>query len=255
MKKIIIVFVSIVLFSLIGLSSSYIIKPTWTVESEIGKPQVNSLGNYYALFSMYHLLIGKTDEIDQINDIVYTELKHQAFSYDVKRQFWEQSDYYKQKLTGDNKVDLIFLEKLINSINYSSNADTIVIRIELDNPKQSFEESVKFIEKVNLNTRENLYNDLIHKWKTLFEQVNLASQLKLGQIQEGDKFVLQDWSGKLNMMKSVLPLDNKLIAYRYMKQPGLPIFSNPNHIHWTIYGGILGGFIGVIMLFLMRRNR
>ncbi|QLB13287.1 lipopolysaccharide biosynthesis protein WzzE [Bisgaardia hudsonensis] len=257
MKKIIIVFISIIFWGLIGLSSSYIIKPSWITEAEIEKPQTNSLGNYYALFSMYHLLIGKVDEIDKINNIVYTELNHQISSYDVRREFWEQSDYYKQKLTGDKKTDLMLLDKLIESITYTfyPNTNVISIRIELDNPKQSFDLLVKFIEKINLNTRENVYSNLIYKWKVLFEQVNLASQLKLGQIQDKDKVVSQDWLGKLNMMKSVTPLDNKLIAYHYIKQPRIPILSIPNHLHWTIYGGILGLFFGFVLLFFMRRNR
>lgn len=256
MKNLIIFLASILFFGLIGLSSSYFYKTSWTAEAHIGKPTVGELGNYYSLFSMYQLVNGEVNSLNTASDIVYKELKHQLSSYDTKKVFWEQSEYYKQKITGDTKEDLILLDKLIHSIEVAhfNNGNVITVYSKLDNPKQAKDILSNFIENVNIKTREVVYSELINQWKTLFGIVTTASQLKLGTIQNGEVVSNQDWSGKLNMMKSVAPLDNKLIAYRYTKSPSLPTSSNLKHIYWFIYGALIGLFIGFIILFL-RKSR
>lgn len=254
-KDIVTIFFVTVLFAVGGYASSYLAKPEWKAEAQIVRPSVKELGNYYSLFSIYHLVKGQKED-ERAVDMVYKELNRQLSSYDTISHFWQNSEFYKQKMSGNNQDDAILLNDLIQSVQLSTlNSGVNTISLTLDNPKQANELLRAWMGYVNTVTRDIVYAELISQWQTLFNQINTATQLNLGRIQQGLSIDTQDWQGKLNMMKSVSALDNNLVAFRFIKSPMQPLHENISHrVQTTIVGSVIGLFFGVILVVLLNRR-
>ncbi|MCW9717047.1 Wzz/FepE/Etk N-terminal domain-containing protein [Avibacterium sp. 21-599] len=246
-KKSFIIMLFTIIFALAGYGTSFLQKLQWKAEAKISQPTVNQLGNYYALASMYQFIQGKNEPEALLVNNVYDEFKRQVSAYDNIRQFWLQSSYYKQRETGNAQNDEELLEQLVKTVKFSTalKGQPETLSIQLDNPKQALEMLNAFIEQSNLATREVIYNELIGQWKNLFNQVSSAAQLKLGATLQANTLGEQDWQGKLNMMKSVNPLDNNLTAYRYLKSPIQPLRPERQALYWVLFAGLLGLMIGI----------
>ncbi len=51
-------------------------------------------------------------------DEAYKEFVMQLASWDTRRDFWSQTDYYKQRMVGNSKADAALLDDLINNIQF-----------------------------------------------------------------------------------------------------------------------------------------
>lgn len=51
-------------------------------------------------------------------DEVYKEFVMQLASWDTRRDFWSQTDYYKQRMVGNSRADAAQLDDLINDIQF-----------------------------------------------------------------------------------------------------------------------------------------
>ncbi|AZI13878.1 LPS chain length-determining protein [Avibacterium paragallinarum] len=256
-KKYSIVILITFIFIVVGYGVSLLEKTQWKSEAQIFQPTTNELGNYYALASMYQFIQGKVLSEEHLTQKVYEEFKRQLTSYDNIRRFWQQTPYYKQKETGNIQADRILLEELVKAVKFSTalrgTADSLTL--QLDNPKQAFEMLNAFIAYTNLSARQVIYSELIGEWKTLFNQVDSAAQLNLGSLLQGDAIGIQDWQGKLKMMRAVSPLDNNLIAYRYLKTPSQPLQSEPFSLFWIFIGGLVGILVGIITVKVIENRK
>lgn len=56
--------------------------------------------------------------VDQpsVMDEAYKEFVMQLASWDTRRDFWLQTDYYKQRMVGNSKADAALLDEMINNI-------------------------------------------------------------------------------------------------------------------------------------------
>ncbi len=52
-------------------------------------------------------------------DEAYKEFIMQLASRDTRRDFWLQTDYYKQRMVGNSKADAAMLDELINNIQFT----------------------------------------------------------------------------------------------------------------------------------------
>lgn len=104
-------------------------------------PDIVLLGNYYALSSTYQFIKNKENQ-RQETEIVYQEFLKQLMSEEMIRRFWENTEYYKQKQTGEDHIDLALLEKLTKAIKFKS-AQTLdvadSVSLALENPKLATE--------------------------------------------------------------------------------------------------------------------
>ncbi|WP_439287304.1 GlyGly-CTERM sorting domain-containing protein [Lonepinella sp. BR2357] len=244
------------LFAAAGYGGSYAIKEQWKAEAEIGQPKVEQLGTYFSLFEMYQLLNGHNKE--QKKDtaaFVYHGFKLQVNTYDNVANFWLNSDFYKQRQTGIEEKDNAFLQDLIaNTTFVEGNSDRHIpdrISVTLDNPKQAAQQLDNFVKYTNYVTQQSLYNELIAKWKTLFNQVNLAAQQSTDNAAQNEL----SWKGKLNMMKSVSPLDNQLMTFDYLKSPSQPRVASPDRLLWASVGGAIGFLLGLLLALIFARRK
>ncbi|OOF66506.1 hypothetical protein [Rodentibacter caecimuris] len=247
-------FISSVLCGGISYSLSYWVNPIWKAEAEITHPVISDLGNYYSLFSMYYFIKGENEADNSVERFVYQKFIEQLTSYDNLKRFWLNSEYYKQKIIGDEREDRELLNKLVKTIHFKTiNDKTGGVSIISDNPKQADELLSLFINDTNLVTKTVMYEELIIKWKNLFNQVKTAAQLNLGRIRQGDIIDSQDWQGKLNMMKSVSPLDEHFTAFHFIKSPQkIEVKARKS---WGWIGSGVGFFIGLFGIAFFRRRK
>ncbi|MCK3658851.1 hypothetical protein A4G18_09035 [Pasteurellaceae bacterium Pebbles2] len=252
-KGTIIVIFFTALFAAAGFGGSYAMKEQWRVEVELKKPTFEQLGNYFELYAMHKLISENKTSLEiaegqqDATDLVYDQFKQQINSYDRVDFFWRNNNFYAQRQTGLMDRDSEFLHQLIEQTKFveGNPAKNVPDRLQmtLDNPKQAAELLDNFMNYTNLVTKTMLYNDLVAKWKTLFNQVNLAAKESSGNKAQGEL----TWKGKLNIMKSVSPLDDKLVAFSYVKAVSQPTVASPDRLLWAAIGGAIGFLFGLLL--------
>lgn len=211
-------------------------KPQWRATAQFEQPTVLELGNYYGLASTYALVNGnKMENLDKtLSEKSYGEFKRNLLSFDVEKAFFadKAADY---RVQFDDKTQQLHLT--------------------LSNPEMAKPLLESYIQFVNARTKATLNGELIEQWKILFQQVKNAAENHLGAIKMGEQVAVQDWSGKLNLMKSVQPLDDKLIAYRLVQTPAVPSEPySPDKFLWLMIGAAGGLLLGLFGISLFPRN-
>lgn len=259
----------------IGFGASYLQTPKWRATAQFDQPRITELGNYFDLYSTYTFLNGGEpqsytllkNEQGQFSlapqrsqtaekmaiEATYNEFKRNLTSPDVLKDYLTRTNLVKVKSQTENISETAAMEQLSSQFNFQraninkGSADSLSVT------STKTDEAAKmlngFIQFANQQTRVNLNGDLIAKWKLLFQQVKNAAELKIGPTQQGNQIAMQDWNGKLNMMKTVQPLDNKLVAYRFVQSPteaNSPIA--PKRSIWATIGALSGLLLGMIGL-------
>lgn len=261
MKNTAIIMIFTLVLAIAGFGVSFLITPQWTAEATLKESDASALGNYYALNKTYQLLDGTEVTQDQtISKNVYQVFWQKLASPDNIRQFWINSDYYKQKVVNDFQQDTELLNKLSADFQFFTQETQGLkydgIQLTLDNPKMAAELLNNYILYTNELTKQQLYQDLITRWKTLFDLVQQAATNELGTIAMKGNEVKQDWSGKLAVMKSVSKLDNQLVSYQYLTRPMQPLSPTfPNRILFLFYGALIGLMIGIIMISVVSNTK
>lgn len=121
-----------VLFAAVALIVSYLVKQEWSAMAITDKPTVNALGGYYSQQQFLRNLDVRTmpataGEQPSIADEAYNEFIMQLAAYDTRRDFWLQTDYYKQRQEGDVRADAALLDDLINNIQFTPRDDKKVL--------------------------------------------------------------------------------------------------------------------------------
>ncbi|WOZ77331.1 ECA polysaccharide chain length modulation protein [Kosakonia sacchari] len=111
------------LFALLALVWTFFATQEWSATAVTDRPTVNMLGGYYSQQQFLRNLDVKANQppVEQISvmEEAYKEFIMQLASWDTRRDFWSQTDYYKQRLVGNSKADAATLDELINNIQYT----------------------------------------------------------------------------------------------------------------------------------------
>ncbi|MEW5561916.1 ECA polysaccharide chain length modulation protein [Enterobacter asburiae] len=112
-----------VLFALIVLVYTFFARQEWSATAITDKPTVNMLGGYYSQQQFLRNLDIKANlaSADQpsVMDESYKEFIMQLASWDTRRDFWLQTDYFKQRKSGNARADAALLDDLINDIQFT----------------------------------------------------------------------------------------------------------------------------------------
>jgi len=107
-------------FALIALAYTFFARQEWGATAITDRPTVNMLGGFYSQQQFLRNLDVKANlaPVDQpsVMDEAYKEFIMQLASWDTRRDFWLQTDYYKQRMVGNSKADAALLEELINNL-------------------------------------------------------------------------------------------------------------------------------------------
>lgn len=92
----------------------------WSTTAITDRPTVNMLGSYYSqeqfLRSLDNRNADNSAETSPVMDDVYREFVMQLASWDTRRDFWLQTDYYRQRQSGNSKADAALRDEMINNI-------------------------------------------------------------------------------------------------------------------------------------------
>ena len=111
-------------FALIALVYTFFAKQEWSANAITDRPTVNMLGGYYSQQQFLRNLDIKANmaPVDQPSamDEAYKEFIMQLSAYDTRRDFWLQTDYYKQRQVGNSKADAALLDEMVDNIQFTA---------------------------------------------------------------------------------------------------------------------------------------
>lgn len=230
--------------------------PMWQSTMKFEAPTIVELGNYYSLATTYALVQGdKMAEVEQtITQKSYNEFKRNLNSADQLKRYLVDSDIVKQQASAKNlPIDTVAQQ---TALAFHFDEPKAQLSVTLENPENAKKLLADFVSFSTLQTRSILNNELIQKWKVLFQQVKQASEHNLGTVQIGEQVAKQDWSGKLNVMKSVKALDDQLVAYRVLQSPSSPTEPHsPDKSLWLMIGALSGLVFGLFCVALLSFRR
>ena len=98
-------------------------KQEWSATAITDRPTVNMLGGFYSQQQFLRNLDIKADNASvaqpSVMDDAYKEFIMQLSSWDTRRDFWLQTDYYKQRKAGNSKADAALLDEMIDNIQFN----------------------------------------------------------------------------------------------------------------------------------------
>jgi len=113
-----------VVFALLAWIYTLLVTPKWSSTAITDRPTVNMLSDFYAQQQFLNHLDqpgGNLNPAAPQPDIMaeaYQEFIMQLAAWDTRRDFWLQSDYYRQRQSGNVQSDAILLDKLIANIQF-----------------------------------------------------------------------------------------------------------------------------------------
>lgn len=222
---------------------------SWTkprIESRLAIPRAMELGNYFALFGTYQLVSGAEQENNdsgtQLQAEIFAEF-NRTLQSGLLAEFLIQQNTVKDWAKFQNQTADQTASEFAQMFTFSTqNGETLV---SVESPFANTDLTVRlltdFIDFADIKTKEELYADLIYKWKVLFQQIKGAVE------NLNDSAAKQDWENKLKLMQSVQPLDDKLVPYRYVKVPAQVQQASADISAAVIIGAIIGFAVGLPM--------
>lgn len=112
----------------LALLISLCMEQQWSATAITDKPSINRLGSYYSqqqfLRNLERYMSAKDEgaELSIVND-AYHEFVMQLSSYDTRRDFWLQSQYFQVRKKNKTYTDAELLEKFVNNIQFTAADD------------------------------------------------------------------------------------------------------------------------------------
>lgn len=219
----------------------------WKATAKFEAPKVADLGNYFSLLSTYNLVQndGKADPNLEKNvaESSYAEFKRLLTSAESRQQFLSQHSVIQQIAEVNNRPLTEVVNQLADKLHFNETDNTL--SFALVNPQQAVQVLNAYIAQNTEQARQSLNGDLIAKWKFLFQNVKQSAEANLGE----------SWQGKLNLMRSVQPLDNTLVPYHFVQKPTPATTAEaPENLGKSLgFGGAVGLLLGLLFVFTRRR--
>ncbi|WP_130833127.1 ECA polysaccharide chain length modulation protein [[Erwinia] mediterraneensis] len=174
------------LFALLAWVASLLMKQVWSATAITDRPTINMLGNYYAQQQFLHGLALRNNAVNlavpqpDVMDEVYQEFTMQLASWDTRREFWLQTDYYKSRQSGNARNDAAALDELITNITFtpadSAHNTRDSIRLEAETANNANNLLRQYIAFASERAARHLNAELQGAWQAYQEQ--LQAQIK-----------------------------------------------------------------------------
>ncbi|RWR02774.1 lipopolysaccharide biosynthesis protein WzzE [[Pantoea] beijingensis] len=104
---------------------SLLVKQQWSAAAITDRPTVNMLGGFYSQQQFLQNLDSRINTVaatpqPTVMDDAYKEFVMQLSAYDTRRDFWLQTDYYKQRKNGNAKKDAALLDEMVGNIEFTA---------------------------------------------------------------------------------------------------------------------------------------
>lgn len=234
----------------VGFGGTQIMPTKWQATAQFEKPKVQELGNYFSLFSTYSLVSGDSiaADVSKVEEkavgSAYVEFKRRLMAKDELVAFLARNETVKAKALAESQNVQEVAKQLADQVQFSSLNGVDELTITLDSAEQASGLMNTYLQALNQQVKTVLNDELAAKWKALFQQVKTAADAKIDAT----------WGNKLNMMKSVQPLDGKLAAFRFSKSPTVTaVTADP--IQWIGGGAGAGFLLGLLMVLILSTGR
>ncbi len=112
------------LLAVAALVYTFFARQEWSATAITDKPTVNMLGSYYSQQQFLSNLDARASQValdtPSAMDEAYKEFIMQLSSWDTRRDFWNQTDYFRQRQSGNSKADAALLDELIDNIQFTA---------------------------------------------------------------------------------------------------------------------------------------
>jgi len=104
---------------------SLLVRQEWSATAITDRPTVNMIGSYYSQQQFLRNLDMRssagalTVPQTSVMDDAYQEFIMQLSSWDTRREFWLQTDYYKHRKNGNVRNDAALLDEMIGNIQFT----------------------------------------------------------------------------------------------------------------------------------------
>lgn len=104
---------------------SLLVKQEWSTTAITDRPTVNMIGGYYSQQQFLRNLDIRNGAAalavpqPSVMDNAYQEFIMQLSSWDTRREFWLQTDYYKHRKVGNVHKDAALLDEMVSNIQFS----------------------------------------------------------------------------------------------------------------------------------------
>jgi lipopolysaccharide biosynthesis protein WzzE len=161
------------LFALIALGSSYLMKQEWSSTAITDRPTVNNLASYFSQAQFLRNLDVRNTSVPlgeqpSISEDAYNEFIMQLGAYDTRRDFWLSSPYYQKRKEGDVHSDAVLLDDLINDVQFTARDG---LKIPNDSVKLTAENSAEankllreYVNFASKRAAQHLYDELQGAW-------------------------------------------------------------------------------------------
>lgn len=161
------------LFSVVALGSSYLMKQEWSSTAITDRPTVNNLSSYFSQAQFLRNLDMRNassplGDQPSISEDAYNEFVMQLASYDTRRDFWLNSPYYQQRKEGDVRVDAALLDEMINDIQFTARD---ALKVPNDSVKLTAESSAdankllrEYVNFASKRAAQHLFDELQGAW-------------------------------------------------------------------------------------------
>ncbi|HCH50961.1 MAG TPA: ECA polysaccharide chain length modulation protein [Proteus sp.] len=163
------------LFAVVALGASYLMQPKWSALAMTEKPTVNNLGSYYSQSQFLRNLDTQINPSTfnsslSISDEAYQEFITQIAAFDTRREFWLQTDYYKQRKESDEQANAALLDELINNIQFIPADEKKLVNDQLkliaETSKEASQLLNEYIAFANKRASTHLNEEVIAAWAT-----------------------------------------------------------------------------------------
>ena len=276
-------------FALIALAYTFFARQEWSSTAITDRPTVNMLGGYYSQQQFLRNLDVRSNmaSADQpsVMDEAYKEFVMQLASWDTRREFWLQTDYYKQRMVGNSKADAALLDEMINNIQFIpgdfTRAVNDSVKLIAETAPDANNLLRQYVAFASQRAASHL-NDELKQALKIAEQHNIsrsATDVPAEELPDSEMFLLGRpmLQARLENLQAVGPafdldydqnramlntlnvgptLDPRFQTYRYLRTPEEPVKrDSPRRAFLMIMWGIVGGLIGAGVALTRRCSR
>lgn len=173
-----------VLFALLAVIYTLLVTPKWSTTAITDRPTVNMLSGFYSQQQFLNNLDQRAGNLTvappTVMDEAYQEFVRQLFAWDTRRDFWLQSDYYKQRQTDNARENAALLDELIANIQFQpadaakNINDTVKLIAETSGEANTLLR--QYVAFANARAATHLNEELAGAWAA--RSIQLKSQIK-----------------------------------------------------------------------------
>ncbi|ARU95595.1 Wzz/FepE/Etk N-terminal domain-containing protein [Tatumella citrea] len=252
----------------------------WSATAIVDRPSVSQIAPYY---TQRQLLATLEDShtpaaaAATITDEAYQEFLLQLASWDSRRDFWLQSEYFHRQLNQHEGQRAVILNKLIGNIRFQAaeplrgTRDTLVLLA--DNAPDSAKLLNQYVQFASQRAIHSLNSNLNEEWQNawqLHQNELIRQKAAVDALQgetadkhgiaaasdEGTVSLAEDYQQNKALLDSLKPtpvLSDDIQTWRYLRSPEPPVSpESPRLLLLMALWGMTGLFIGAVIAIARR---